>query len=236
MRPRAALQLSVGLATTLAALAPQKALAEEDGRGSRFGLLAALGGGMAGVVSPGSLPGFIGFTDLGVELMGEVRPWGGYLRADFLSSGNQGRWTAYAIGAGTQYRLFGNTHRTALFLRGGLTYERWLGDNNGCAVTLVVPNSCNLNSITPPVGGPPPPPPFSATADMLGLSGGVRLELPISSFYLAVGATFVPTVSVDTSHPAGTFQLRFDVTGGFRDARVSKDEPRDDLPTHRRRL
>jgi hypothetical protein len=234
MRSRAAVELSLLLGLALVVFAPKTARADDDGH--RFGLVAGLGGGFAGVVHSGPLPGVIGFTDLGVEFLGEIRPWGGFLRADFLSSGNDGRWTAYAFGLGTQYRLFGTTAKTALFLRGGLTYERWLGNNQGCPVTFVVPNSCNLLGVTAPIDSTTPPPaPFSTTADMLGLTGGIRLEVPISAFYLAVGATFVPTVSLDASYPTAVFALRFDLEAGFRDTRKQTSAARSGDPDEYRR-
>jgi hypothetical protein len=215
MRNRTPLELSpligalgLGFACLLCA-SPARA---DDDNGHRFGLVAALGGGVAGVVHPGPLPGFIGFTDLGVEIMGEIRPWGGFLRLDYLSSGNDGRWTAFSFSAGTEYRLFGNVHRTALFLRGGLVYERWSGNDAGCPLDFVVPVSCNLEGAKPAS--------FDVTTDMLGVVGGIRLELPISSVYLALSANVVPSVAVDHSNPAGTFQLRFDAEAGFRDVKA----------------
>ena len=202
----------VGLISLAGACAcPKVARADEDPPGHRFGLVVALGGGVAGVVHPGPLPSAIGFTDLGVEILGEIRPWGGFLRIDYLSSGDDGRWTAFDFSAGTEYRLFGNVHRTALFLRGGLSYERWTGNNAGCPIDIVVPDSCNLLGEQAPS--------FSVTTDMIGVVGGVRLELPLRSFYLAFAANLVPTVAVDQSNPAATFQLRFDIEGGFKDNR-----------------
>jgi hypothetical protein len=211
------------------------ARADDDDNGHRFGLVPSFGGGIAGVVHPGPLPGFVGFTDLGAELLGEVRPWGGFLRADFLSSGNDGRWTAWSFGAGTQYRLFGTTERTALFLRGGLVYERWLGNNQGCPIPFVAPSSCNLLGTN--TGNPemPAPPPFSATANMVGVTLGARVEVPISAAYLAFGATFVPTAAVDASNPTAVFALRFDMELGFRDARKNTDATYVDDPHELRR-
>jgi len=222
--------LAAGLALATTVVAPS-ARADDD-QGHRLGLVAAFGGGLAGVVHPGPLPALIGFTDLGGEILGEIRPWGGFLRVDFLSSGDDGRWTAYSFDAGTQYRLFGDARHWALFLRGGVAYERWLGNNGqGCAITFVVPNSCVLFGQNN--GGLPqknPAPPFSTTTDMLGVLAGVRLELPLPAFYVALGATFVPTVSVDAANPVATFQLRFDLTVGFRDTRRNTAASRDYRP------
>ena len=212
------LAVGLGLAGFLLA---NTALGDDD-VAYRYGLVVGIGGGMAGVAHPGPLPGFIGFTDLGAEIKGEVRPWGGFLRADFLSSGNDGRWTAWSFSTGVERRLFGGVHRAALFLRGGVAYERWLGNDNlkGCPVNFFVPTSCNL------LGAPAAT--FTATTDMLGLVGGARLELPIRSSYLAFAGNVVPTVGIDGSSPAATLQLRFTVDLGFRDTRsdASVDVPR----------
>ena len=156
---------------------------------SRFGLVLSTGGGVAGVAHTGPLPGAIGFTDLGVEVFGELRPWGLFLRADFLSSGDDGRWTTYGLTLGTQYRLFGSVHRTALFLRGGLVFEHMLGNDAGCPVAFFVPSSCNLLGATDVST-------FSTHGEMLGLLGGVRVELPTPVFFVAFGASLVPTVDV----------------------------------------
>jgi hypothetical protein len=215
----------------LVLLAPSSASADADDeeRASRFGLVASVGGGVAGVLHPGPLTGSMGFTDIGAEIFGEVRPWGGFVRADFLSSGDSARWTSYSFAAGTQYRLFGTVHSTALFLRGGLVYERMLGNNAGCPIIFFFPSSCNLlNSGTAA-------PTFSATGDMLGLLLGARVELPVPVLYVAVGASFVPTVDVDASRPAGTFELRFDLELGLRDERTDRTAVRTRTPDELRR-
>jgi hypothetical protein len=182
----------------------------------RFGLVGVVGGGMAGVVHAGPLPSFIGFTDLGVEFLGERRPWGGFLRGEFLSSGDGGRWTAFAVSVGTEYRLFGGDDRTALFLRGGVSYERWTGAGGGCPIALVVPSSCNNLNIDP---NHLMPPPFRVTTDTLGVIGGLRVELPLAPVYIAFSLNVLPSVAVDQSNPAGVFQLRLDLEAGFREAR-----------------
>jgi hypothetical protein len=194
----------------------RSALADDDGH--RFGLVPLIGGGVAGVLHPGPLAGAIGFTDLGVEILGEVRPWGGFLRAEYLSSGDAGRWTAFAFSAGADYRLFGNVHRTALFLHGGLAYERWSGNDKGCPVDFLVPDSCNLEGAQMTS--------FDVTADMIGVVAGARVEVPLSFLYIAFSGNFVPAVSVDSSYPAGTFELRFDTEIGFRDYRRNDDADR----------
>jgi hypothetical protein len=186
----------------------------QDDASRRFGLTGALGAGVADVFHPGPLPGVVGFSDLGVQIMGEIRPWGGFVRGDFLSSGDDGRWTAYSVTAGAEYRLFGDLHHTALFLRGGLAYERWIGNTTGCPIDIFVPSSCNLTGHMAPA--------FSTSTDMLGVVAGVRVELPIPVIYLAFGLNFLPTVGIDKDAPGGTLQLRFDLEAGFRDTRVDR--------------
>jgi hypothetical protein len=204
------------------------ARADDGDRPSRFGLLLSSGGGVAGVVHPGPLAGAIGFTDIGVELFGELRPWGLFLRGDFLSSGDAGRWTTYSFAAGTQYRLFGTVHTTALFLRGALVYEHMLGNNVGCPIPFFIPNSCNL------LGAPPAS--FSTTGNLLGALAGVRLELPVPVIYLGLGASVVAAGDLGASIPAGTFELRFDLEAGFRDERTDRTATRTrNLDDRRRR-
>jgi hypothetical protein len=215
----------------------------DDVPDSRFGLLPSLGGGLAGLTDPGSppannsakctktpsscpavLPGFIGYTDLGAELFGQVKRWGLYGRFDFLSSGSGGRWTAYEGTLGGSYRLFGGSDTLALFARAGLVYEHWVGPQiGGCSVLFFVPNSCvTLNM----------PAVAEVNADAIGLSGGVRLEMPFRSVYVAFDSTFVPAVTIDewsgssavtptttSLEPGGVFQLRLNVEIGFRDNR-----------------
>jgi hypothetical protein len=210
------------------------AVAHADDDGHRIGLTIIAGGGGGGVIHPGPLPGPIGFTDLGVEAIGEIRPWGGFLRADYLSSGDGGRWTTWAFAGGTEYRLFGDARHTALFLRGGLAFEVLSGNDEGCPVVLFVPSSCNLTGA--------PASTYSVTAETIGLIGGVRLELPFPRFFVAFSANFVPTVAVasqvsgtsgDNAGPSGTLELRFDLEAGFRDLRRS--DPGDRSPVRSRR-
>ncbi len=205
--------LSLALVLLAAALASPRTACADEPVPYRFGLVGVIGGGMAGVVHPGPLPGFIGFTDLGAEILGERRPWGGFLRVDFLSSGDSGRWTSFAFGAGTEYRLGVDVGRGALFLRGGLSYERWTGRSGGCPINFLVPSSCNNLNLAAST--------YDVTTDTVGLLGGVRYEVPLSAFYLALSASFAPAVAVDQSYPAAVFQLRFALEAGFRDARTA---------------
>jgi hypothetical protein len=217
----------VRLALALAlALAPRVARADDDGH--RFGLVGLAGGGVAGLVHPGALSGAVAFTDLGVEILGEVRPWGGFLRTEFLSSGNGTRWTAFTFSGGAEYRLFGDVSHTALFLRGGLAYERWLGNNAGCPIDLFVPDSCNLIGATTTST-------FNVSTDMLGVIAGARVEAPISSAYLAASGNFVPVVAIDSSNPTAAFELRFTLELGFRDRKTFDSESRPAAPRVRKR-
>jgi hypothetical protein len=199
---------------------------------SRVGITPSIGGGMAALGGSGPLPGFIGYTTLGAEIFGQLRRWGLYLRFDFLSSGNGGRWTAYEGSLGGSYRLFGDSDSFSLFARAGLVYEHWVGAQlGGCSVLLLVPNSCVTEGQAT----------LSVNADALGLSGGFRLEMPFKSFYLAVGTSFVPVVTVDewansaatTLEPGAVFQLRLDLELGFRDTRSNHKATHD--PNERRR-
>jgi hypothetical protein len=200
---------------------------------SRFGLLPTVGAGVAGLTTPGSLPGFIGFTTLGGELFFQLRRWGFFAAFNFLSSGNGGHWTAYEGTGGVSYRLFGGSDSFALFARGGLVYQHWVGDvTGGCNIFLFVPNSCVTEGEVSQ----------SANGDAVGVSAGVRLEMPFRSFYLAVGSSFVPVVTInewpatppiDSLEPGGVFQFRFDIAVGFRDNRASHAAVHDPNEHHR---
>jgi hypothetical protein len=220
MRTRVTVELWMAVGLGLAGLLHASAARADDQTAHRFGLVLGTGGGVAGLTASGPLPGLIAFTDLAAELKLEFRPWGGFLRADYLSSGNGARWHGWSFSTGAEYRLFGSVRKTALFLRGGVTYQRWMGDDTSCAVDVFVPNSCNLEGA--------PAPSFSMTADMVGLVGGVRVELPIKVLYLAFGANLVPVVAVDGSSPTGGVELGLTMDVGFRDTRAtaSVDVPR----------
>jgi hypothetical protein len=212
--------LACAAAATLA-LATSTARADEQ-TGYRFGLVGSIGGGLALVGHPGPLSGFVGMSELGFELIGEKRPWGGFLGGDYLSSGDDGRWNAFGIRTGVDYRVFGTSHSTALFLRGGLTYQRWLATSSGCPVDIFVPNSCNLEGAMPPS--------FQATTDMLGLVGGVRVEMPLRPVYIAFSGKLVPTVSIDNANPVATLQLRVTMELGFKDTRSTPPSNRQRNP------
>jgi hypothetical protein len=206
---------------------------------SRFGLIPTVGGGIAVLSSTGSpatftLPSFIGYTTLGGELFGQLRRWGLYGGFTFLSSGNAGRWTAYEGNLGFSYRLFGGSDSFALFARGGVVYQHWVGEQSGCTVLLFVPNSCVTEGENT----------VSINGDALGVSGGVRIEMPLQNFYIAFTSTLIPVVTVDdwpnnepvtvaqSIEPGVVFQFRLELEVGFRDnRRVHK--ARHDVNEHR---
>jgi hypothetical protein len=196
----------------------------------RFGVVPSIGAGAAVLTNSGpTLPSFIGYTDLGLEVLAEVVPWGGFLRGDFLSSGPDGRWTAESFALGASRRFFGDPEHFTLVGRAGLVFERWHGAavNEGCDISLFVPSNCK--SIAPP----PQPGVITAAApiidvfgDSVGVMGSARLELPIPPAYLALDASFVPVVAVDSPSPGGVFQLRLNLELGFRDNRPINAPPR----------
>jgi hypothetical protein len=205
---------------------------------SRFGLLPLIGGGVAGVTAAGTLPSFFPYTTLGGEIFGQLAYWGLFFRFDFLSSGADGPpkvsyqsgWNAYSFDLGASYRLFGDSNTISLFARAGVTYEHWIAQEQGiCAVLPFVPNGC-VSLGTQEVG---------YEGDAIGVNAGARLEFSLKSFYVAVGANFVPLVTFNTSNdmmgapqtalqPGDIFQLRLDLSFGLRDTRGRHDAIHED--------
>jgi hypothetical protein len=212
------LACSIALALTAGA---SSARAEEGDW--RYGLVPYLGAGAAVVTSPSPFPGFIGLTGTGVELLGEAPPWGGFGRAEFLSSGNDGRWTALSFALGGSRRLFGDLHHLSLIARAGVAYQRWHASTGGCSVFLFIPNGC-INYVAPPPGSPGTPvaPTITANANALGLVGGVRLELPIKPIYVAFDASLTPVAAFD-SPPGGVIALQLNLVLGFHDYRNERE-------------
>jgi hypothetical protein len=224
-----ALALAAGIACTRESRA--------DPPDSRFGLLPIVGGGVAGVTAPGTLPGFFAYTTLGGEVFGQLTRWGLFLRFDFLSSGADGPtkasyqsgWNAYSFDAGASYRLFGDSKTISLFARAGVTYEHWVAQEQGpCAVLPFIPNSCPAPGTTE----------VGYEGDAIGVNAGARLEFPLKGFYVAVGANFVPLVTFNTSNdmpgvpqtalqPGDVFQLRLDLALGLRDTRENHEATHD---------
>jgi hypothetical protein len=188
--------------------------------GFRFGVLPSIGIGAAVLTHPAGTPGVLAFTDAGVEAIGEMLPWGGFLRGDLYSSGPDGLWWGFGFSAGASKRLFGAPTELSLLARGGLAYDRW-NTSPGCKVTWFVYIGCKNYAVPPPQSGVTNPTPVvtSYTANAIGLIGGLRLELPIRPAYIALDATFVPVVAVDSPTPGAVFQFRPNLEFGFRDTR-----------------
>jgi hypothetical protein len=201
---------------------------------SRFGVVPVVGTGVAVVAHPSQLPGFIGFSTLGAEIVGEILPWGGFLRGEFLSSGQTGRWTSLSFAGGASYRLLGAPTRLSLVGRAGLAYQRWEGSSGGCDVVIFFPNSC-INQSTPPTPGTVTSQPTitTHTGDQLGILAGVRLELPITPVYIALDASFVPTFDIDSSTPTAVMGLKLDLVLGFRDLHHTGETNQSSGPTRR---
>jgi hypothetical protein len=210
------LRAVVALGVVMTSLAAADARAEDVE--SRIGVVPLVGTGAAVVTHSGQLPGFIGLTTLGGEIVGEIPPWGGFLHAEFLSSGQAGRWTALSFAGGASYRFLGAPTRLSLLARGGIAYQRWQGSTGGCDVVLFVPSGC-INPSNPPTPNTVTASPsgVSYTGDQLGIVAGVRLELPITPVYIALDASFVPTFDVDASTPTAVLGLKLDLVLGFRD-------------------
>ena len=190
---------------------------------TRYGLAPSVGAGTAALTSASPLPGFIGFTALGLEAMGESAPWGGFARGDFLSSGSDGRWTALTLALGPSYRIFGDVQHLSLVLRAGLEYAHWHASTGGCTVDLFFPNGCKV--ATPPnPNGTPQPSPFDANASAIGALVGARLELPVRAVYAALDTSLSPMIGFD-SPPGAAFALQVQLVFAFRDWRGAGAEP-----------
>ena len=63
-------------------------------------------------------------------------PWGGFFRTDYLSSGQDGRWTAISFALGGSDRLLGQPGHLSLLARGGFCDQNWHGSSSGCDVLV----------------------------------------------------------------------------------------------------
>jgi hypothetical protein len=221
---------ALGAALAVGALG-MPAVARADAVDSRYGFTPFIGGGFAVVTHSSPLPSFIGLTALGAEIVGEVPPWGGFFRAEYLSSGQSGRWTGLSFVLGGTRRLFGEPARLSLLARGGIAYQHWHGASGGCDVVLFVPNSC-IAQTTPPAPGTVMAPVVITdySGNAMGIYAGARLELPIKPIYLALDASFVPVVDVDTTNPTAVLGFKLDLVLGFRDRRPSDAAPEPQQP------
>ena len=206
----------------------------------RFGVVPLIGFGAAVLTNHGDLPGFIGFTSLGLEIHGERPPFGLLLRGHYLSSGRDGRWTAPSLSAGASYRVFGDgIEHLSLLGRGGFLYERWHATNvgTGCPVDLFFPTNCKALPLAAPAGVIlPQTQTESITVDALGVFAGARLELPVAAFFAAIDAELTLVGDVSAPSPGAVFGLRTGIAFGFRDRRQAGDAvvPRTDPRLQRR--
>lgn len=202
------MKLAALAAAVSLALSTGTALAD-DAPASRVALLPLVGVGFAHVSKSDVFPNNVGTTSLGLELDAQIAELGGLLRAQFLSSGQDGRWTGMSYAVGGSYRLFGDGFDSlSLITRAGLDYEHWRASTGGCDVMLFVPNNCK--DFTPPPGSGvvnPPPPSVHLGFDAIGVFGGVRLELPVRGFYVAFDAEVAPLLELgDASGPMLQFR------------------------------
>ena len=197
---------------------------------SRLRLVPRIGGGLGFVT--GHIAPFahtIGLTEVGGELSYEVVPWGGWLQGTFESSGEDGKWTAPSVAGGFSYRFFGDgVDAFSLLFRGGVVWEPWHANSAACAVYLFFPSGCvSLPPRNPDGTTPAGYKSYDDNGENLGLLAGVKIEAPIHWMYLALDASFVPTVDVSSSVPGATFGFHFALLAGFRDRR-SKDAKKND--------
>jgi hypothetical protein len=187
-----------------------------------LGVTPSLGGGIAAMTSGGTFPKLIGLTTFGGEVDASYVRLGLFGRVIFNSSGSAGQWTGWTYTLGPTYRLFGDGYDAfALILRGGLTYEHWLAQTDGCAVILFFPNSCS-NLPAPALSGVMTtngPQPIDIETDMIGLTAGVRLELPLKPVYLGFDAELTGVAALESGAPGQMIELRTALVFGFRDRR-----------------
>lgn len=206
---------------TLALSASPEARADEV-VDSRYGFAPYVGGGGAFLGRASPLPSPVALTQLGAEIMGELPPWGGFFRTDYLSSGQDGRWTAISFALGGSYRLLGQPRHLSLLARGGFSYQYWHGSSSGCDVLVFVPNSCIAMGAPAMMGTVTVPMPVTTySGNAFGLYLGARLELPVSPVYLALDANALPDIAVGTQNPSAILGLTVDLVVGLRDVHRS---------------
>jgi hypothetical protein len=218
------------VAVALLGLLAQEAHAEDvRDLPTRIGVLPSIGVGLGSIGNAPQFPSLIGLTTLGIEVHGEVPPYGGFVRFQFDSSGLDGRWTAPSFTVGGSYRFFGNgVDRLALVGRAGILYERWhaLSVSGNCPIDLFFPSNCKAAAAPAPSGNILVTQPIvSVTSDDFGLMAGARVELPIRAFYLAVDSEVGGLVDVSESSPGTVLHFRLSLVAAFRDARSTDNEP-----------
>jgi hypothetical protein len=193
-------------------------------RGPRIGFIPGVGFGMrAFTAAPDHFVSFVGVSVTQLDISYEGEKIGGFLRGGFLSSGEDGRWTAPTLTLGGTYRLFGDgEERPALVARAGLLYERWHANTAGCNIPFFYPDSCQ-NFTTPPSGAggaqivqQTAAPSYNVTVDTMGVMGGLRYELPVSAAYLALSAELMSTVDVSQASPGLALGGQITFSFGFR--------------------
>jgi hypothetical protein len=193
--------------------------------GPRIGVEPGVGVGFGGFTSPAPThPGLIGFTVTQVELALELPRVGVFARAAYYSSGGEGRWIAPAFSLGASYRFFGDGETSwSLVARGAFEYERWHGFStqsaSQCSIPFFYPDNCkdypfiDPNQRTPTVVS-------TVNADMFGLLAGARLELPVQSVFMALGAEVAGAPSFEFAAPGVIFHAQLSFTIAFRNHQV----------------
>jgi hypothetical protein len=181
----------------------------------------SLGGGIAAFTSQRApFPGFIGVSSLSLDVSYERERFGAFVRGGSMSSGDDGRWTALVGILGGSYRLGGDGETTFGFVaRGGLLYQRWHAEMGGCPIPLFIPSNCT-GYANPPVGAGgafvPPPPNYATTLDTGGLVAGMRMELPSTAVFAALGAEVGSTVDFTSASPGVIFTGQLTFSLAFR--------------------
>ncbi len=228
---------AAALFTSVAAF-PGRARAEDvRDLPSRVGVLPSVGVGVAKIGNSSPFPSVVGLTTFGIEVHAEVPPYGGFFRFQFDSSGLDGRWTTPSFALGGSYRFFGDgVERLALLGRFGFLYERWHATSGDCPIDLFFPSNCKALVAPAPSGVLLNTVPIvTVTGDNLGLLAGVRAEMPIALFYLAVDGEVGGLVDVSESTPGTVLHFRLSLVAAFRDARKKDNEPQSRDPRQRRR-
>jgi hypothetical protein len=227
--------LALGL-LCLVALAAPAAAADDDAhalglRGPRLAFVPAVGGGVAAFTSQlAPFPSFVGLSISQVELSYETPRWGGFLRGGYLSSGEDGRWTAPLAALGVSYRLRGDGEEVWGFVpRGGLMYQRWHANSAGCPVPFFFPDNCKgFDSTTKTPSGviDGSAPPVVTTIETLGLFFGMRAEIPVSPIFLALGAEMTTTLDLSQSSPGLIWSGQFTLAFALRNHQIGNESVR----------
>jgi hypothetical protein len=188
----------------------------------RVALLPTVGVGFAHIGKSDIFPNDVGTTFIGGEADAAYERFGALARLQFLSSGNDGHWTAMSYGLGGSYRLFGDGYDSlALYARGGLLYEHWRVTNGGCRVILFFPLNCK--ALLPPAESGvtvTQAPVVHYGNDAFGIFGGARIELPIHGFFVAFDAEVAPLYATGDL-PSVLLQARLAIVVGLKNRRAT---------------